>query len=136
MAYDDTLPDDQNWVRHLIRDTAASPVFSDNEIDAWLAEARINDARGAKKYYVAAQIVELQLLTYLKAGEGASQEKVDELMVKWGSDSAAIEKLMITQSKAWMRRAARLSRRKGRFVTIRHAIVEGVETGVIEDRLE
>ena len=110
MAYDDTLPDNQNWVRFLIKDTAASPVFSDNEIDAVLSD---EEATGkALKYFAAATLLDLRILRMVTAGiEGVKRKVTDELNVEFVLTDLDVDQLQLL-AKNLRVQGARLNRQR------------------------
>ena len=80
MAYDDTLPDDDNWVRFLVGDTTATQILADDEITAILAE---EDATGsALKYFAAATAAEAIAARWTRDGGGISEKQVESLRIK------------------------------------------------------
>ena len=95
MAYDDSLPDNQNWVRFLIGDTGATQKLSDDTIDALLTEHLAN------KYCAAAAALDGLLATWLAKGGGVLEREVDELRIKYasGGDPAASVRRQIAELK-------------------------------------
>ncbi len=95
MAYDSSLPDNQNWVRFLIGDTGATQKLEDDTIDALLVEHLAN------KYCAAAAALEGLLATWLAKGAGVLERDVDDLRIKYaiGADPAQSVRRQIAELK-------------------------------------
>ena len=133
MAYDDTLPDDENWVRFLTDDTTATPINSDGEITAVLAE--IVAIGSAKKYSAAAWCLARILTKYQKKGEGLTKKQVDDLHLQYGSITRVLEETLQFRINDLKRETAKRMKSKPRMMqTVRPPALAG-EGSKITDRL-
>lgn len=82
-TYNPSLPLDRDHVRFLTGDSVTSAAqLSDEEIDAVLSEQTATGE--AKKYYAAAQCLEILLLRWASKGKGVSSKSVSRLSISWG----------------------------------------------------
>lgn len=99
--------------------TAATRDFSDQEIDAVLAEQTLSTQR-AKNYAAAAELVELKIDIYASAGKGLDKRKLSKLEVTYGGRSTKLE-VLERLAISLRRKAAYYSRSKNRTVKLVNA---------------
>ena len=83
MSYDDSLPNDKDWIRREIGDINTSDEqLSDAEIWAvWKAQATTGEAR---RLYAAAKCLEMLFRKSLRAGDGLMEKEMPDVRLKWG----------------------------------------------------
>lgn len=118
MAYDPTLPDSQNRVRFLIPDRGTTQQISDAEIDAVLAQ-HSSYASTVAEHLTAAKCLELIFTEYASRGQGVGRKKVSKLEIEYGSRDGNVEAAVQARIDNLRTEAARLSRSKPAFSTVR-----------------
>lgn len=96
-TYNTALPTNMDWVRLLTGDTnTTSARLSDEEINAIIAEESTNGAIGASlKYFSAARALSALLARYGSdaTNNGLVEKIVDDLELKWGASTSALDVL-------------------------------------------
>lgn len=86
-TYDPALPTDRDWVRLLLQDHAnlASPLFSDEEIDAVLTATTQTITSPAARYFAAATLLTAAHTAWMSKGRGVASKKVEKLSIAFGT---------------------------------------------------
>lgn len=86
-TYDINLGDEVSWVRFLIGDTTvATANLTDEEIYAALTDSIIT-VTAARRYYVAADLLDILHRRWMTHGAGYVSKKVGELSIVYGTSS-------------------------------------------------
>lgn len=84
-SFDINLGDEVSWVRFLIGDTTvATANFTDEEITANLSASTVSSAE-AKRYLVAAELLDILHRRWMTLGAGYASKKVGSLSIAFGT---------------------------------------------------